>query len=323
MSREKTNKDITKKYGEVTLDASFYMENPKEIISVSPSMDAALGGGIPKGSWLNVAGKEKTGKTTWVWAFIKRCQEAGMNIYYASVENRLKQMNLRMEGLDLKSITVVQSTKEKLLTGDEQLNLANDVLHTLPNTLFVIDSVSALCTGAETENEITNNSRPTGPKLLAQFCRKNKDVIPIMNSIVLSIHHLAANITGFGSPWKEDGGAKLQYQSDTKLRVKNLVPKFTEDQNGIIKGLHIEWNIPWAANAAPAKDIDNYINFQTGFDISRELVDVGHQVGLIEQPSKGWYEYQDKRYHGSKQLAKYFDENIDIRDSLYKEIKDI
>ena len=45
--------------------------------------------------------------------------------------------------------------------------------------------------------------RADGAKLLAKFCRKVANVIPVNKNIVIGITHLMGNPTGYGAEFKE------------------------------------------------------------------------------------------------------------------------
>ena len=57
---------ITKQYGNIISTGLAVLEEKKnyKVISVSPAIDIALGGGIREGSWLTLTGDPKSGKTT-------------------------------------------------------------------------------------------------------------------------------------------------------------------------------------------------------------------------------------------------------------------
>lgn len=57
-----SEKDILKEYGNVLLDPAYIIDDPPPIISVSPKIDIALGGGVPEGSLFILTGPEKVGK---------------------------------------------------------------------------------------------------------------------------------------------------------------------------------------------------------------------------------------------------------------------
>ena len=63
------NQDIIKKYGDVIHKASSIMERKVHILSVSPKIDIALGGGVPEGSLFILTGPEKVGKTVTALTF--------------------------------------------------------------------------------------------------------------------------------------------------------------------------------------------------------------------------------------------------------------
>ena len=61
--------DLIKEYGDVIRDASYITDNKLDIISVSPKLDIALGGGVPEGSVFVMTGPEKIGKTVTALTF--------------------------------------------------------------------------------------------------------------------------------------------------------------------------------------------------------------------------------------------------------------
>ena len=70
MSRKKFDdaptQAVIKKHGPVVSRGNDILEqkNDLDTITVSPSVDIALGGGIKEGSWVILTGDPKTGKTT-------------------------------------------------------------------------------------------------------------------------------------------------------------------------------------------------------------------------------------------------------------------
>ena len=56
-------KDLVKQFGDALHDAAFITEKPKQIISVSPKIDLALGGGVPEGSLFIMTGPDRDWET--------------------------------------------------------------------------------------------------------------------------------------------------------------------------------------------------------------------------------------------------------------------
>ena len=70
-----SEKDILKEFGDVLLEASYIVDNPPPIISVTPKIDIALGGGVPEGCLFIMTGPEKVGKTVHALEFCKNAQK--------------------------------------------------------------------------------------------------------------------------------------------------------------------------------------------------------------------------------------------------------
>ena len=70
---------IIKDYGKIITTGTKVLESQKnkKVISVSPAIDIALGGGILEGSWLTLTGDPKSGKTTTAMQIAANCQKEG------------------------------------------------------------------------------------------------------------------------------------------------------------------------------------------------------------------------------------------------------
>lgn len=99
-------KDIVKEYGNVVHDPSSITDQKLKIISVSPKIDIALGGGVPEGSLFIMTGPEKVGKTVTALTFCANAQQANRQIYYGNIEGRLRKR-------DIEGITELDSDPEK------------------------------------------------------------------------------------------------------------------------------------------------------------------------------------------------------------------
>jgi hypothetical protein len=62
------------------------------------------------------------------------------------------------------------------------------------------------------------------PEVLVQnfyrlSARKNAAYISINKITLIIVQHLITNTSGYGAPFLEDGGQKIKYQADVKLRT--------------------------------------------------------------------------------------------------------
>lgn len=194
--------DVTKTFGEdIILNGNAIVDRKSVVIPVSPSLDIVLNGGIPEGSFVVFTGQPKCGKTTSSLDFAATAQKLeyahssfkdGREVYYLNIEGRLKKRDLEgIPGLNLDKFHVIGSQQGKILHAEEYLQIAEKIINEVPGSVVIIDSYSALCTEAEITSEMDKMQRADGAKLLAKFCRKVANVIPVnKNVVILSLIHI-------------------------------------------------------------------------------------------------------------------------------------
>jgi recombination protein RecA len=284
-------KRLNKEYGDVIVSAKHFAQKERKIIPWSPALDAGIGG-ILEGTWTLVSGAPKCGKTTSILDFCKSAQAAGKYIVYDAPEARLKERDLAgIENLDQDKLYLIMSTEEKNLTAEEHLSLCMEFLKNTKEIVLVIDSTSALCAAGEMTADITSSARNSGPKLLATFCRQMASVVPIRRHIVIMIQHLIANTSGYGAKFMEDGGNKIQYQCDYKLRCKG-VKRWNEgekdDEVSKQIGQKVEWEVLTSALKAPGQRVEGWIRYGHGIDKEIEVASLAADLGVIDKGG-AWY----------------------------------
>jgi recombination protein RecA len=282
---------LMEEYGDICYDAEDLCNDPKKIISVSPSIDLILHGGIPESSTVLCSGPHSCGKTTLALWFAANCQKTGRHVYYLDVEHRLKPMNLK--GIphlkfDKENFTVVRSHKGAILTAEQFISVILKILNTHPDSLIIVDSASALCSAKElTNEEVKSEMRNEGPKLLASLCRRMSGTINVNNNILFMIQHLIANTSGYGKAFNTDGGNKIQYAADVKINGKGAQQiKIGTDPDPI--GQKVTWQCEKSALGNHGRQWDGVIRYGQGIDIGGELVSIAEQTGAVKK-SGAWY----------------------------------
>src|SRR3990167_1950870 len=188
------NAEFSKEYGEnVFTTANCILEENNRVIPWSPAVDASLSGGIPEGSWVSINGPPKCGKSSSVLSFAANAQKpeyGNKSVYYFSVEGRLKEMNLKgTEGLNLdpQKFIIIQSTRQKILSTQENLTIAEKILKTHPECVVIFDSVSALADEKELIVGIGTETRGHNNKAISQFINNVSNVVRVNKCIVIGI----------------------------------------------------------------------------------------------------------------------------------------
>ena len=329
-------KDITKTFGEnIILTGNSIIDTKSVIIPVSPVLDILLNGGIPEGSFVVLTGQPKCGKTTTSLDFAATAQDKkyaygpfkeGREVYYLNIEGRLKKRDLQgIPHLDPERFHVIGSQQGKILHAEEYLQIAEKLINEVPGSVIIIDSYSALCTEAEITSDMNKMQRADGAKLLAKFCRKVANVIPVNKNIVIGITHLMGNPTGYGAEFKEKSGQAIAYQTDIKLRAKKFT-SWTIGNDAAPIGQEVDWQVICSSLGAPGASMTSYIRYGKGIDKHTEIVQLASDIGIVNKAG-AWFtltHLDDKpKFQGAEKLRQYLVDNPETYESLLLKVKEM
>lgn len=323
---EVLDKELASQFGEgIITSGRMVLENPKHVFKLSPSLDMGLSGGIPEGCVISCCGKAKSGKTTTALHFAGKVQskENGSRpVFYIDVEHRLKDVNLNcVNGLDVDNFRHIHSEEGKILTAEEFLMITEKIIKSVPGAVIIFDSFSAICTEAEMGSDYSANTRNGGPKLMAQFCRKNAAAISVNRVTLWGIQHLIANTAGGQGPkYHVDGGNKFKHQLDVQMQI--AYHKNWEIPAGNVIGHEIHWKITTSALGAPCPDVVSYHRWGHGIDELYETIQIAIDLGFISK-SGTWYTYNEEKRQGEEKLYNLFIEQPELADKLREEVKGV
>jgi len=289
-----TSNTIIDTYGDVVRPGTEVLENLTSLglLSVSPAIDIALGGGIREGSCVVMSGDPKTGKTTTALHFAGKCQKIGKKVIYVNTEGRLAIQNFEgIQSLDVEDIVVVESTDDRTLSAEDYLNIIEFYINNDPECVIVVDSVSSMVPKDELEGLIRTGVRNALPRLLSMFLKRIGGQVTKNKTVALFILHNIAN-TG-GSRWAPakmtDGGNMIQYQAGTNIAITHRgrwqVPKDTGPHIGQIAN----WKVLTSnAGGTPNSTAEGWIRYGIGVDETQEIIQIACEFRLIKSAG-AWY----------------------------------
>ena len=303
--------DIIKKYGDVIHDASSIMERQINILSVSPKIDIALGGGVPEGSLFILTGPEKVGKTVTALTFCANAQKLERKIYYGNVEGRLRGRDMAgIKGLDRdpKIFRLIESSAGNILSAETYLSIFDELVATVPESICVIDSFSALASENELTSDLADHQVMTVQKVLAKFCRRIAPALPINRVTVVGITHLMANVSTFGrgKARVEKSGTALKYQTDVKLHASHTTP-ILHGESQI--GQTVHWQVATSAIGPPGQKVSSHIKYGRGIWKEMELADLMVDFDIVKKSGTWLMLPNEKKIQGKVNLAKHLEDN--------------
>lgn len=300
------NADLIKKMGAgAFIRGDQLREFAHDVISVSPKLDMILGGGVPGGSVVTLAGAPKCGKTVTALYVGAKGQKQGRPLYYINIEGRIKPRDLDgIKGLDQPAMTIVRSYRDdehntsRILTAEEFLEAVEWIAHNVPRAVIIIDSISQLATSKEMGGDMGDKFYAPGTALLAQLTKKLANVIPVNDIVLIGIQHVTANFNMQGRKTTVTGGNKFKYAADIALECKffkflregSAKKKDGEEDDGTGKpyGQEVNWVTTCTAFAPPGMTAVSTIRYGIGIDEVVEMGQVGVELGFISR-SGAWY----------------------------------
>jgi len=367
MAKKKTSKiehkdpviaGLSKKYGNIIESGTKVLESLEnyDILSVSPVLDLALGGGLREGQCVVMTGDPKTGKTTTALYAAAKAQARGKKVYYLNTEGRLTKENFRgIKGLDIDAIQIVQATDDTpIVSAETYLNVLERLIKEEPELFVIVDSTSNMVPQDEIDGEIRTGVRNALPRLLSMFFKRISGDVARMKAIAVFITHNIANTGGsrFSPNKMADCGNMLQFQAGTNMvithRGKWEVPKESGNHVGQVANWIIKTS---AAGGTPMTTASSWIRYGVGIDEAQELAQIGTDFAMISARG-AWYtfttfvenkdnpiiknwlvdnevELTDEsierafKFQGMEKVVNFLNDNPELMDFLYDEIKEI
>jgi len=265
----------------------------------SLGLDHALGiGGVPRGRVIEIYGPEASGKTTLALTIVSRAQKAGGTAVFIDAEHAFPAEFATTIGVDLDNLHVSQPT-----TGEEALEIADQLVRSGAVDVVVVDSVAALVPKAEIEGEMGDTHVGLQARLMSQALRKLTANVARSNTCVIFINQLRMKIgVMFGNPETTTGGNALKFYASVRLDIRRIAS--IKDRDAIV-GNRVKVKVAKNKMAAPFKVIEFDIYYDEGISRTGEILDMAVDRNLVEK-SGTWFSYKGERLGQGRENARGF-----------------
>ncbi len=287
------------------------------IPSGSITLDAAIGGGYPRGRIIEVFGPESSGKTTITLHAIAEAQKKGGVCAFIDAEHALDPVYAQKLGVNLQDLIVSQPD-----TGEQALEIADTLVRSGAVDLIVVDSVAALVPKAEIEGEMGDSHVGLQARLMSQALRKLTSSVSKSNSIIIFINQIRMKIgVMFGNPETTTGGNALKFYASVRLDIRRVGSIKGKEATDDVVGNQTRIKVVKNKVAPPFRIADIEIMYAEGISRTGELVDLGVKAGIIEK-SGSWFSYGSERIgQGRENVKQFLKDNPNIANEVELKIR--
>eukprot|EP00543_Licmophora_paradoxa_P005678 CAMPEP_0202447524 /NCGR_PEP_ID=MMETSP1360-20130828/6280_1 /ASSEMBLY_ACC=CAM_ASM_000848 /TAXON_ID=515479 /ORGANISM="Licmophora paradoxa, Strain CCMP2313" /LENGTH=405 /DNA_ID=CAMNT_0049064653 /DNA_START=28 /DNA_END=1245 /DNA_ORIENTATION=- len=253
------------------------------ISSGAVTLDAALGGGFPKGRVVEIYGPESSGKTTLALHAIAESQKIGGTAAFVDAEHALDPEYAASLGVAIDDLLVSQPD-----SGEMALGIVDQLVRSSAVDVIVVDSVAALVPRAELEGDMSDSQIGLQARLMSKAMRKITGSLSLSQCTVIFLNQLRSKVgVIYGSPEVTSGGNALKFYASVRLdtRRKEILPENS--------GIRVKVKVVKNKVAAPFSVVNLDILFGSGIDSTGCILDAAQDLGIVERKGS-WYAYKGK-----------------------------
>jgi len=247
------------------------------IPSGSVGLDRALGvGGYPRGRVIEVFGNESSGKTTLALHAIAQVQAQGGVAAFVDAEHALDITYARKLGVRVEDLLVSQPD-----TGEQALEITEQLVRSGAVDLVVVDSVAALVPRAEIEGEMGDPHMGVQARLMSQALRKLTGAVSKSGTVIFFINQIRMKIgVVFGNPETTTGGNALKFYASVRMEIRRLGNLKDGEQ---VIGTRTRVKVVKNKVAPPFQETEFDVLYGQGISRAGEALDLGVTLGLAEK----------------------------------------
>ena len=280
------------------------------------SLDIALGiGGIPRGRIIEIYGPESSGKTTLAQHVVAEVQRTGGIAAFVDAEHALDPEYAKKLGVNIDQLLISQPD-----TGEQALEITEELVRSGAVDVIVIDSVAALVPKAEIEGDMGDAHMGLQARLMSQALRKLTAIVSKTKTTVIFINQIRNKIGGYGNPETTTGGNALKFYASVRLDIRKIetLKKDAQEYGNRVKVKVVKNKV-----APPFRIGEFDIIYGEGISKIGCIIDVAVDMDVIKKAGS-WFSYNDEKIgQGRDKVKEFLEQNPDVLQEVESKVREI
>ncbi len=281
------------------------------------ALDIALGvGGVPRGRIIEIYGPESSGKTTLAQHIVAEAQKRGGIAAFIDAEHALDPEYARNLGVNVDELLISQPD-----TGEQALEIAEELVRSGAIDVIVIDSVAALVPKAEIEKAMDEQQMGLQARLMSKALRKLTAIVGKTNTTVIFINQLRQKIgVMYGNPETTTGGNALKYYASVRLDIRRF--DSVKNKEGEDIGNRVRVKVAKNKVAPPFRTAEFDIVYGKGICAIGNILDVAVNMDIVKKAG-AWFSYNDEKLGQGRDKSKEFlSENPELLKEIEQKVRE-
>lgn len=264
-----------------------------------PRIDKVLGGGLPFGRMVEIAGKPGGGKSTTAFHISRVATSLGCIVLLVDVEGTADSVRLAHLGIDTSKVLVKQPDESKGIkltveevgrTIEQSLEIFKEVYPGVP-VVIIWDSVGQTPSEDEMDKDYGERNVGSRAKAITQLVYKIAPLVSETKSLFIGINQVRSDIGGNpvfptysvpgGNAWEHYASLRLEIQQKQQI-------KRGEERIGHTMGVHIRKS----KVSRPFQVANGFLISDKGIDYEYNLTEMAKEEKILKAPGRS-YEYTD------------------------------
>lgn len=286
-------KDFNKKAKEEVITTGLNTYSYVKVPFTSPRLNYCTFGGLPIGKIVEFFGEEHGGKTTTALDVVANYQNMfpDRKVLYVDAENTLDVEWAQKIGVDISNIILMQPQEQ---CAEEIFDFIYKAVSTGEIGMWVLDSIGVLMSQQAWEKDLTEKTYAGISKALTDFSMKIVQACKKNSCLGLGINQVRDDLNSTWGGYKTPGGREWKHVCSVRIEFRR--GQFIDEKGATLTrsaenpaGNIVNFVLTKIKTCPPTRRTGYYtINYETGIDYLRDLIEVALKYGIVEQKGS-WF----------------------------------